>query len=296
MNGASPILTAPSTGPALALPFLARRTRAWQGITVEWERVAPFELEPQGYPLHRLSLVLNRCQAFTRRQGNRVERIALEASDVAVAPAEEVVGYGWDSPLEVLNLLIDPLFLEEIAARTMEWKGKRVELISRVKVRDPFISAVGQTLLRELEHEGAGSRLLVDSLSQALAIHLLRVHARFPVRPFESKGGLPRWRLQRVQDFIEANLSRDLSLTELAGEAGGLSRYHFARQFKQSTGCSPYQYVIRRRVLHAQTLLRGQPQVSLAEVAFSCGFADQSAFSRAFRQVTGLTPNTFRNG
>jgi AraC family transcriptional regulator len=278
----------------LKLPFIARRIRAWEGIAVEWERVAPFELEPQGYPEHRIGLVLNRCSELIRKEDGLLHKLSIERGDLFIAPAGQEIGYRWNSQLELVSLLLEPAFLEEIAARTMDLDGSRVELIGQAKFRDPLVSAIALTLHRELECESPGSRLLVDSLTQALAVHLLRVHASFPVR--EIKGSLPRWRLRRALAYIEEHLSENISLAQLAEAAGNVSRYHFARLFKQSTGYSPYRYLVRRRIRQAQSMLRGQKRISMGEIAFFCGFGDQSTFSRVFRQVTGCTPKAYRDG
>ena len=281
--------------PSLGIPVLARQARAWQGITVEWEKVGPFELEPHAYPKHRVSLILNRCPRLVRKEDGFVHELSIENGDLSIAPAGQAIGYRWNTQLELVNLLLEPSFLDEIAARTMDLNGKQVELIGRAKVRDPLILAIVQTLRRELEFENAGSRLLVDSLTQALGVHLLRAHAAFPTKASEIKGGLPRWRLQRVLEFIEEHFKDDVSLSELSDAAGNLSRYHFARLFKQSTGYSPYQYFIRRRIRQAQKMLRSEKRLSLGEIAFACGFRDQSTFSRIFRQVIGSTPKAYRD-
>ena len=278
----------------LGIPILARRARAWQGVTVEWEKVGPFEIEPLGYPEHRVSLILNRCPRLFRKEEGIVHEVSVESGDLSIAPAGQAIGYGWNTQLEMVSLLLEPSFLDGIAARTMDLNGNQVELIGRTKMRDPLISAIVQTLHKELEYESAGSRLLVDSLTQALGVHLLRAHAAFPSRAPEIKGGLPRWRLQRALEFIEEHLNDNVSLSELAEAAGNLSNYHFARLFKQSTGHSPYQYFIRQRIRRAQIMLRNQKLLSLGEIAFECGFSDQSTFSRVFRRVVGSTPKAYR--
>ena len=288
--------TRPITNPdhTLEFPFLARRTRAWEGVTVEWERIAPFELEPQGYSEHRIGLVLNRCSDLIRKENGFLYNMSVDRGDLFIAPAGQEIGYRWNSQLELISLLLEPAFLEEIAARAMDLDGNRVELIGQAKLRDPLVSAIALTLHRELECERPGSRLLVDSLVQALAVHLLRTHASFPVR--EMKGSLPQWRLRRALAFIEEHLSENISLAQLAEAAGNVSRYHFSRLFKQSTGYSPYHYLVRRRVRQAQSMLRSQNRLSIGEIAFLCGFSDQSSFSRVFRQVSGCTPKAYRNG
>jgi AraC family transcriptional regulator len=280
--------------PALKLPLIARRIRAWEGIAVEWERVAPFELEPHGQPEHRIGLILNHCPQLIRKENGLLQSMSVDRGDLFIAPAGQEIGYRWNSQLELVSLLLEPAFLEEVAARTMEIDANRVELIGQAKLRDPLVSAIALTLHRELECESTGSRLLVDSLTQALAVHLLRVHASFPVR--EVKGSLTRWRLQRTLAYIEEHLNENISLAQLAEAAGNVSRYHFARLFKLSTGYSPYRYLVRRRIRRAQSMLRGQKRISMGEIAFLCGFADQSTFSRVFRQVTGCTPKAYRDG
>ena len=79
----------------------------------------------------------------------------------------------------------------------------------------------------------------------------------------------------------------------LAREAG-VSAFHFARLFKQSTGNSPHQYLLQRRLDRAKTMLR-QAQMSLAEISASTGFADQSHFTKVFRRFTGVTPSEYRS-
>jgi AraC family transcriptional regulator len=95
--------------------------------------------------------------------------------------------------------------------------------------------------------------------------------------------------LNQVVDYIIGNLAHSLTLDQMAAIAH-LSPYHFARQFKATTGWPPHQYVIARRVERAQQLLRGNRDVTLAEVAQAVGFADQSHFSLQFKRIVGATP------
>jgi AraC family transcriptional regulator len=106
-------------------------------------------------------------------------------------------------------------------------------------------------------------------------------------------GGLPASRLRRVADFIEANLDRDLELAEIA-QAIELSPYHFARSFKQTTGLTPIQFLMQRRIERAKQLLAGS-ELPLAEIALSVGFKNQSHFSTLFRKFTARTPKAWRN-
>jgi AraC family transcriptional regulator len=95
-----------------------------------------------------------------------------------------------------------------------------------------------------------------------------------------------------VTDFVDDNLSMDLGISEMAGVAN-LSPYHFSRQFKRSTGLSPHQYVIGRRVERARELLSGT-DLSVGAVASAVGFAHQSHLAYHVRRRFGVAPSSLR--
>ncbi len=98
--------------------------------------------------------------------------------------------------------------------------------------------------------------------------------------------------MRRVLDYIDAHLTDELGLVELAAIAG-LSPHHFGEAFKTSKGTSPHRYVIERRVQHALEFLREKDR-SIGEIAHAVGFSSQSHLTANFRRVTGLTPGRFR--
>jgi AraC family transcriptional regulator len=97
---------------------------------------------------------------------------------------------------------------------------------------------------------------------------------------------------QTIREYVEANLSRDIGVNDLA-KLVGLSRFHFLRVFKKATRETPYQYLLRRRVERGQDLLQ-MPGLSVAEVAAQVGFKDSTRFIRAFRLIKGVTPGKMR--
>jgi AraC-like DNA-binding protein len=98
--------------------------------------------------------------------------------------------------------------------------------------------------------------------------------------------------LQRIRDYIEEHPAENIELETLA-EIAGLSKWHFARAFKQSVGTPPHFYLIQRRLERAQELL-SETDLSLGQIALKSGFSDQSHFSRRFRMFVGVTPRSFR--
>jgi len=94
-------------------------------------------------------------------------------------------------------------------------------------------------------------------------------------------------------EYIEDGLSQPISLRELAALAG-IGARHFERAFRQSTGCSPYAYVMERRLQRARDLLINLPELPIEQIALRLGFSSSSHFSSAFRRHTGLAPTEFR--
>jgi AraC family transcriptional regulator len=145
----------------------------------------------------------------------------------------------------------------------------------------------------ELRAGGIGGSLMAESLATILSVHLIRHITGRRQLPASADGVLSRRKHHTVIEYIMENLEGSLTLEQIAAVAH-LSPYHFARQFKATTGLPPHQYVIARRVERAQHLLRAYDEIGLAEVALRVGFADQSKFSFHFKRITGVTPGQFR--
>jgi AraC family transcriptional regulator len=131
-----------------------------------------------------------------------------------------------------------------------------------------------------------------ETLGLTAAIELARIQFNGPGVHVPESGRLSGGQEKFVLAFIAENLHRDVSLSELAGLVG-LSRFHFSRSFRRTTGLAPYQFILASRVERAKTLLAGS-EASMAEISASLGFGSQAQFSSAFRKLTGLTPSQFR--
>jgi AraC-like DNA-binding protein len=119
-----------------------------------------------------------------------------------------------------------------------------------------------------------------------------------PIPPTESPRAsrrctpLQKWRMKRVTDHVDAHLSRRITLADMAA-AAGLTRMHFAAQFRASTGMRPHDFVLQRRIERAQELLRN-PELALVDVALSVGFQTQAHFTTVFKHFAGGTPHRWR--
>jgi AraC family transcriptional regulator len=104
--------------------------------------------------------------------------------------------------------------------------------------------------------------------------------------------GLPAWRLRKALIFIDVNLANTIRLPNLA-QAVGLSRMHFARQFRASTGLCPHEYVLRRRVGRAKDLLVHSND-PIAKIARASGFSTPAHFTNVFHHFVGKPPSRWR--
>jgi AraC family transcriptional regulator len=193
--------------------------------------------------------------------------------------------------MELIQCHLEPTFLAQIAHESVN--PDRVELVMASKTVDLLLCQLALALKSSLEEDGVGSRLYADSMATAMSAHLLRYYATRNHRFTEYEDGLSQQKLRQALDYIQAHLSENLSLSEIADKLG-MSQYYFCHLFKRSTGMSPHQYLIRQRVERAKHLLR-QTELTITSIALKCGFANQSHFAKSFRQYTGLNPKEFRN-
>jgi AraC family transcriptional regulator len=111
-------------------------------------------------------------------------------------------------------------------------------------------------------------------------------------REVESPLELPPRDLARVRSFISEDLAETIRIADLA-KLAGLSEFHFSRLFKNTTGLSPYAYVVDARMRAAKERLRTNGEAVL-EIALAVGYSSTAHFSTAFKKHNGMTPTAFR--
>jgi AraC family transcriptional regulator len=167
-----------------------------------------------------------------------------------------------------------------------------VELRGTAKLVDPRVGALVAAVNAERIAGFPSGRLFLDSVEQALAAVLVDGHAVRRRSVKTHRGGLAPARLRRVVELVHAKIEDEVTLDELA-ESAGLSTAHFSQMFRKSTGESPHQFVLRRRVERAKELLRAA-EARVLDVAVACGFKTQQHFARVFRRVCGASPTEYR--
>ncbi|MDE2928768.1 MAG: AraC family transcriptional regulator [Acidobacteriota bacterium] len=160
--------------------------------------------------------------------------------------------------------------------------------------RDPLIEQIALNIRAEMLAPTPAGKMLVENLTSALGVHVLRHHSNLEsarISPPGVRGALDPQRLRRVKDFIECNLGRNLTIETMAKEAC-LSPFHFARAFKAATGLAPHRYITELRIERAKSwIAKGRP---LAAIAYDLGFSSQAHFTKRFKQLVGATPGAYR--
>ena len=167
-----------------------------------------------------------------------------------------------------------------------------VELRPHRKFADSRLGALVTAIHAEMVAGFPSGRLFLDSVEQAMAVALVSGHTvrQRPVRI--SRGGLGSARLRRIEELVHARIEGELSLDEMA-QSVGLSTAHFARMFRKSSGETPHQFVLRRRIERAKAMLRG-PDARVLDVALASGFKTQQHFAQVFRDARGISPTEYR--
>ena len=268
------------------------RSRGWNGIEVMTARIARNELDISGLRTHTLAINTGLPFVVDASIDGRRAGAAIPASGMMLIEAGVHSEWRWNTAaLDMLHLSLDDAALQ-LYARELALP-MRPEIVTSVGFDDPKLHRLGAAFNHELTRP-AGGALVADALRIDFVMHLLdryssaagHVALRRPIKALGVRA------LRRLDDYITEHLGADIGLDDLARVAG-LSRFHFARAFRVSSGISPYRYILKRRLERARTMLAHGRSV-LADVANATGFADQSHLTRAIKNRYGVTPAVLR--
>lgn len=236
-------------------------------------------------PADGVTIVMNlseRHSAWCRMDG-RATAAEPFVGAVTLVPPGSPAAFALTGTANVLMMQVPWAHVRQAAEAEGRDAG-RVEVRPRIAFDDPVLAH----LFYAATAAPAGEEEPVEPIiARLLAAHDTRHRTESPV-----VGGLTPNALRRVRARIEASLHDPPSLNELATEAG-LSTFHFAREFRRSTGSPPHRYILRRQLDRA-TMLLADRNIAVADVAATAGFAHASHLARHLRRRTGLSPDAFR--
>lgn len=222
---------------------------------------------------------------------------SVKAGDFFLVDSEEPYELRWRTrsgqPFEVMHVYLGPAMLDRAAAELFG-VGGRPALREVSGVPDAQLEVLIGMLRRELTGSRQPSTLVIESIAQAIAVHLVREYHDANRQGVHRRSAIPAFKLRRVTDLMRADLAGEFNLSRYA-DAAELSQAHFSRQFKRSTGLAPSQYFIRMRMAVARRLLR-ETERSIISIGMDVGYSSPSHFSQVFRKEAGVSPSDYRGG
>ncbi len=233
---------------------------------------------------HVLSIALRRTRIRLTRESYEIFDGVMAAGSLHVSGPSQRLAAEFLAPCDFVHLYV----ADDCVAR----RGWLTEVDGRtglndldgVVLRDPLAAQLAWTLTDGVQ---ARDPLYVESIARTILLRLAALNV-----PRTGVCALPKWRLKKVQEHVQAHLATAISLADLAGVVG-LSRSYFAAQFRASTGCRPHEYVLEQRVEQAKAML-AESGTPIIEVALAVGFQTQAHFSTVFKRLTGTTPACWR--
>lgn len=277
------VRTAGGDASAPSLRLLATRWRSFDEQVREASAVTPDDCHVIGITMRGMDLRLS-VAGRTVVDGGAMPGTAL------VAGPGEPARCVFRGPCDELHLYASNELIAECAG---DLPGHPAAELGRpAPTRDPALERLAGTLLGADDIGGPVGRLYVDCIGVAIIARLLGATGCGAACGASKPSALPRWRLKRAIEYVDAHLDETVSLADLAA-ASGLTRMHFAAQFRAATGLRPHEYLLRRRIERAQQMLVGS-DLPVVEVALSVGFQTQAHFTTVFKRFAGQPPLAWR--
>jgi AraC family transcriptional regulator len=263
----------------------------WRGFPWERHAVSSGHERRVFWPTPRLGLVEVGAFRMHEQTGGGTRRFLAGVDSITIWPAgHESSNLTWQGTGEIIDVGIDFALVERL--QLLDQDPTAVRLTVQPGIQDRDLAALVRAMEAEVRSGCLSGRLYGESLSMAVAAHIVARYSTTRQPLSRPRGALTRRRLSAVFDFVRANLGSDLGIGELAGVAR-LSPSGFTHLFRRATGVTPHQFVMRERIAEAQRLLRAG-NASVAEVALALGFATQSHFGQVFRRLVGTTPKRYQ--
>jgi AraC family transcriptional regulator len=229
-------------------------------------------------------------QRMERRSGRSVAIGTFRPGVVIIIPEGSSSRWDIPKPVDVVQLYLPHTTLKRVADEADT--ATPIDLLERTAHPDPVTSRLLLSAADVVEGNEALDALFRQQLTDLLATRLLAAHSGSSTTIQPVRGGLAPKTLLRAIERLRSDSDMDVSLAALAADAG-LSRFHFCRAFKESTGLSPHAWLRQHRLEQAMNMLR-DTDASIVSVAAELGYASQTAFAAAFRKLTGETPSDWR--
>ncbi len=263
-------------------------------VTFVRQEVATFELTEKlpVQDVYLISLGLLNFPAYTLWENGKPLPVApVTAPEITICDMRAQPVVHVNNPLVGLHFHLPRAAMDALADSSGVPRIGELDYPHGTGIDDRVMHHLGMALLPAFRAPDQANRLFVDHVTLAVAAHIAQTYGAMR-NAVPKRGGLAPWQERLALEILDANIAGDLSHAWIARQCG-LSPSHFARAFRVSMGRAPHQWLLHRRVERAKAALRNGTD-SLAAIALSCGFADQSHFTRVFTRLAGLSPGEWR--
>jgi AraC family transcriptional regulator len=230
------------------------------------------------------------CECWER--GKCVIKTDIRAGATYLYDLKRDPRYVIDKPFHSLFFHLPRSALDDIARQAGAPRIGELTYEPGVGHDDAMIRHLGASFREALQQPDETNQLFIDHMMLALTAHIAKTYGGLRRAAEPARGGLAPWQVKRVCERLESDLGGKLSLETIAAEFD-LSVSHFSRAFRISTGLPPHQWLLQQRVKVAKQLMTVR-DLSLADIALSAGFANQSHFTRVFSAAVGVSPGAWR--
>lgn len=266
------------------------RKQPWKGVLLERHMVQPSEIPEHEHPELCLHLQISGNDDFEWWSGGKNAVEHTEPGSLILIPSGTRDRLRWQGASERLIVSVNPF---DMASLAEGFEDPRVpEFRANWSLHDPGLRQLVTEMGREAKEKWPLGSLYSDLLALGLKKRLLQSHATDQPKLPTVKAGLSLPKLKRAMEYINAHLAGDIRLETVASHVD-LSSSHFAHEFRNSTGQTPYQYLLEQRMSKAKQLLE-TTKLPVQLISGQTGFNSPVNFVRAFRQRLGVTPEAWR--
>jgi AraC family transcriptional regulator len=194
--------------------------------------------------------------------------------------------HNWQEPHFNKNVSNDANFFHlEIEKEWFEkYNIDNSKIEGSIRIENPFVKTFIKNLHQEIKINDAVSQISVDGL-------LLQTFSSLQRSLLKKNNSTPNW-VEKVKELIHFSLDEKLTLQMIANETK-IHPVHLSKEFPKYFNCSFGEYIRAQKIGKAINLLQNT-KMTISEIAYECGFADQSHFIRIFKNYYEVTPLKFR--
>lgn len=223
--------------------------------------------------------------------GLGTKSVPMRRNELIIAPPNTAADYETITSLDFVCFGL-PVGFVDMAADHMNIRRFSIEPLLGYAVEDGVIRHLIQDIWKEACRDLSKGTLFIDASLMSLSSRLVALASKGRPKPAQSRHTLSPADFATLCEYIDSNIDTNLRMASLA-RLTDMQDHKFARAFKATTGKSPHQWVIDRRLDRAEQFL-GKSRMSLAEIAYACGFSSQAHMTTLFSDRRGITPASYR--